>query len=194
MAKRKYSIISEDGEAMGFMIIEQDAVLEHVIQNSYPLDGPVADVALLFASLVGFTGVAWLLPAPAWVAPSVGLSVTAALAGIKAWRSGGAVEQSESPSEVTIKLESWGDEGRVLLDEIKDQTIGLDDWRKVAKAVIVDGRNFSRPALSNYVSQTSYHKIKDELSRLNMAHRNGNAYILSPRGLAFLRKMVDLPY
>lgn len=95
---------------------------------------------------------------------------------------------------MTIKVESWSDEGHVLLDEIQDKTIGLDDWRRVAKAVVKDGRNFSRPALSGYISQTCYHKIKGELTRLNMAHRNGNGYTLSPRGLALLRKLCDLPY
>lgn len=195
MAKRKYNIYDDNGETIGFVVIEINPTFEQSVSAAIPGDGPIADAALFLAVLGGFTGAAWLLPGPAWLPPVVGISITAALAGIKAWR-GSLVSHNEPKSdELTIKLESWSDEGRrVLLDEVQDKTINLDDWRKVAKAVIRDEVNFSRPALAGYVTQTTWHKVKDELTRLNMAHRQGNSYTLSPRGLAFLRKVEKLPY
>lgn len=192
MSKTRYTI-TRDGEEVGFLVIEEAAgVFEYTTPG-----GPAGDAALLLASLVGFTGTAWFIGGPAWLAPTIGLTVTAVLAGVKAWRSG-AIASDDSPTQdVTIKIESWGDEGKVLFDEIRDKTIPIDAWRRTAKAVILDGKNFSRPALAElgrYISQPEYHKIKNELVRLNMAHRQGSGYILSPRGLALLRKIVSLPY
>jgi hypothetical protein len=194
MTKQKFTITDETGQEMGFLVVELPSVYEHTIPGGLALaaDSPLADAALLFASLVGFTGVAWFLPGPNWIAPTLGITITATLAGIKAWRSASVTEPGGG--EMTIKVETWTDEGRVLLDEIKDKSIGLDEWRKVARAVIEGGKNFSRPALAGHISQGTYHKVKAELLRLNMAHRNGNGYTLSPRGLALLRKINDLPY
>lgn len=194
MTKQKFTITDETGQEMGFLVVELPGVYEYTTPSSiYAMaDSPIADAALLFASLAGFTGVAWLLPGPNWIAPALGITITATLAGIKAWRSGSVTEPGSG--EMTIKVETWTDEGRVLLDEIKDKSIGLDEWRKVARAVIEGGKNFSRPALAGHISQGTYHKVKAELLRLNMAHRSGNGYTLSPRGLALLRKINDLPY
>lgn len=202
MTKQKYTITDDTGESIGFLVIEQTGVFEYSTPGAVTaaaVDGPLADAALLFASLVGFTGVAWFLPGPSWIAPTVGLTVTAALAGVRAWRSGGGhpADGDDPGPEVTIKLETWGDEGKVLLDEVQDKTIGLQAWRSVAKAVITDGKNFSRPALAEigrYVSQGDYRKIQAELTRLNMCHKKGSGYTLSPRGMAFLKKVLTLPY
>lgn len=197
MTSKKFTITGDNGQDVGFLVIEQADVLEYTIPSSLDTLGSnsaIADAALLFASLVGFTGVAWFLPGPSWLAPATGLTVTTVLAGIKAWRSGSATEAKTGGGEMTIKVESWTNEGNVLLDEIRDKTISLEEWRKVAKAVMEQGKNFSRPALSGHISQNTYHKIKAELLRLNMAHRAGNGYTLSPRGLALLRKLNDLPY
>lgn len=199
MSKTKY-LITKDGVEVGFLVIEESAgVFEYTTPGGVAAitGGPAGDAALLFAALVGFTGTAWFIGGPAWLAPTIGLTVTAALAGVRAWRSGAMVSDDPAGQDVTIKIESWGDEGRVLLDEIRDKTIPLDAWRRTAKAVVLDGKNFSRPALAEagrYISQPEYHKIKNELVRLNMAHRQGSRYILSPRGLAMLRKVVTLPY
>ncbi len=196
MTSRKFTITDDNGQGVGFLVIEQADVFEYTVPSSLHMlgDSPIADAALLFASLVGFTGVAWFIPGPSWLAPATGLTITTVLAGIKAWRSGSVTEASDGGGEMTIKVESWTNEGNVLLDEIKDKTISLAEWRKVALAVIEQGKNFSRPALSGHISQNTYHKIKAELLRLNMAHRSGNGYTLSPRGLALLRKLNDLPY
>lgn len=192
MAKRKYTIIDDNGENIGFIVIEQFTVFDHRVDVSP--NSPMADATLFAVVLTGFTAAAWFLPGPGWLAPSIGITATFTLAGIKAWRGGILPGKKEGQEQVTIKLESWSDEGQVLLDEVRDQTISFEDWRKVAKAIVVDQVNFSRPALANYISQTTYHKVKDELTRLNMAHRRGNNYILSPRALAFLRKIYHLPY
>ena len=82
----------------------------------------------------------------------------------------------------------------MLLSEIQDQTINLDDWRKLAKAVVKDRVNFSRPALARYISQTTYHKIKEEFIYQGWAKRQGNNYILSPRAIDFLLKVRSLPH
>ena len=194
MAKRKYSIIDDNGEDVGFVVIEQGATFEHATGPTIPASGPLADATLFAAVLTGFTGVAWLLPGPGWVAPTVGLSVTAVLAGIRAWRTGQPVTDQGQPDPVTIKLESWSDEGQVLLSEIQDQSISFDDWRRVAKAIIKDRVNFSRPALARYISQTTYHKIKEEFVYQGWAERQGNNYIISPRALDFLLKVRTLPH
>ena len=197
MTSKKFTITGDNGQEVGFLVIEQADVFEYTVPSSLHTLGEsraITDAALLFASLVGFTGVAWFIPGPSWLAPATGLTVTTILAGIKAWRSGSVTETGGGGKEVTIKVESWTNEGNVLLDELKDKTISLEEWRKVGKAVIEQGKNFSRPALSGHISQNTYHKIKVELVRLNMAHRSGNGYTLSPRGLALLRKLNDLPY
>lgn len=196
MTTQKYTITGPNGEEMGFLVLTRADVYEYTTPgglSAIASDSALGNAALLLACLGGFTGAAMLLPGPDWIAPALGLGLTATLAGLKAWRSGSVTDPGKV-TEMTIKVESWSDEGHVLLDEIQDKTISLDDWRRVAKAVVKDGRNFSRPALTSYISQTCYHKIKDELARLNMAHRNGNGYTLSPRGLALLRKISELPY
>lgn len=193
MAKKKFSIIDDNGETMGFVVVEQSPTFQSTAPQQIPLDGPIPDVILLLASLGGFTATAYLIGGPAWLPPVVGISVTAILAGLKAAR-GSLINTEQKSDEVTIKVESWQDDGNVLLDEIRDKTIGLDDLRKVAKSIIVDGSNFSRPALTPRISQTTYHKIKAEFERLHFAHRTpGNKTILSPRAMAFLRKVNSLP-
>ncbi len=197
MATKKYNLIDQNGEIVGFVVVKQPAQFEQTAPMPAAISGgPAADAVLFATVLGGFTGAAWLLPGPGWIAPTVGITITAALAGIKAWRSGSPASEptpAASPDAVTIKLETWSeDKGRVLLDEIKDQTITLEEWRKVA-AAITEGVNFSRPALTAYVSQNTWHKIKGELVRLNMAHKQGNGYTLSPRGLKLFKKIGTLP-
>lgn len=193
MAKRKYSIINENGEEMGFVVIEQNATFEHTVNTSLPTSGPLADATLFAAVLTGFTAAAWFLPGPGWVAPTVGISITAVLAGIRAYRTGQPATE-DKPEQLTIKLESWSDEGQVLLSEIQDQTISLEDWRRLAKAIVKDRVNFSRPALAKYISQTTYHKVKEEFIYQGWAERQGNNYTISPRAIDFLLKVRSLPH
>lgn len=195
MAKRKYTLIDDHGETVGFVVVEQPPAFESAALP-HPVEGPAADAVLFVTVLGGFTGAAWLLGGPGWLAPAVGITVTATLAGIKAWRTAAPPETpaGEKPADnVTIQIETWEGDRRLLFDEIRDGSIEFGDWQKVARAVVSEGVNFSRPALSSYVSQTTYHKIKDELVLLQMAHRKGNNYVLSPRGVAFLRKLVQAP-
>jgi hypothetical protein len=195
MAKRKYNLIDDNGEVVGFVVVEQPAPLEHTAPGLVVGSGPAADAALFATVLIGFTGAAWLLPGPDWIAPALGITITASLAGLKAWRSGPAPAGPgpDRSGTVTIQVETWPEHGPVLLDEIQDKSIALADWRKVARAVAVDGVNFSRPALARYVSQSTWHKIKAELVRLHMAHKQGNGYILSPRGVKLFKKIHALP-
>jgi len=193
MANTKYTIVDDNGQPTGFIVINQPT-FEHTSPTAIiPEEGPLSDAILFATVLTGFTLVPWVFDAPGWVAATTGILITGTLAGIKAWR--GSLPDITAPAdELTIKVESWTDEGqRVLLDEIQDKTISLEDLRKTAKAIIVHDKNFSRPALADFISQSMYHKIKDEFVRLNFAHRTGNNYILSPRALSFLRKIHSLP-
>ncbi len=194
----KYSIIDADDQVTGFLVIQLPTTFEHT-SGKIATDGPIADVILLFASLTGFTTVAWLAGGPDWLAPVSGVIITGTLAGIKAWRGGWREDETPKSEELTIKVESWQDDGPVLLDEIQDKSISLDEWRKTARSIIIEGLNFSRPALTKStnkakITQTTFHKVKNEFLRLNYAHRDGNNYTLSPRALAFLRKINALPY
>ncbi len=193
MANTKYSIIDADDNAVGFIVINHPR-FEHTSPTTTLIaDGPISDAILFTTVLVGFTAVPWMFDAPGWLAATTGIIVTSALAGIKAWR-GSLVETEPQSEELTIKVESWQDDGQVLLNEIWDKTVSMGDWRNVAKAVVIHNKNFSRPALSDFISQTTYHKIKAEFVRLNFAHRKGNNYILSPRAMSFLRKVHALPH
>lgn len=204
MATRKYIIIDDDGNPTGHILLKDETpTFEHTSPTlPFQTNGPAADAALLFASLTGFTVCAsiavYLASGPMWIGPTVGTITTAALAAIKAYRSG-VTDQPQEPAsqELTIKVEAWGEDRLIILEEIRDKTISLDDWRKVAKAIVFNNCNFSRPALckSAGISQTTYHKIKDEFDRLRFAHNApGNKTVLSPRAFSFLRKIYELPY
>lgn len=192
MANTKYTIVDDSSQAIGFIVINQPT-FEHTSPTAFlPTEGPLSDAILFATVLTGFTLVPYAFDAPGWLSATTGILITGTLAGIKAWR--GSLLEEPAADELTIKVESWTDEGRVLLDEIQDRTISLEDLRKVAKAVVVHSKNFSRPALADFISQSMYHKIKDEFVRLNFAHRKGNNYVLSPRAMAFLRKVHSLPH
>lgn len=197
MSKRKYSIIDDNGEEIGFVVIEVEAAptFQHTVASEL-VSGALSDATLFAVVLGGFTGVAWFLPGPDWVAPAIGLTVTATLAGIKAWRGAGPLDAAPQPDQVTIKLESWSDEGRVLLSEVQDQTISLADWRRLAEAVIKHRVNFSRPALARYISQTTYHKVVGEFTYQGQGwiDKRGNNYLLGPRAIDFLLKVRTLPH
>ena len=195
----KYQLLDNDGGEVGFVVVNQSEPQFQHTAPTFPADGPMSDAVLFLTVLGGFSGVAWfaasLAGVPAWLGPAAGLVLTAGLAGVRAWRSGPVDGGALAGDELTIKVESWTDEGHVLLDEIRDKSISLEDWRKVAGA-IVKGSNFSRPSLCSAagISQTTYHKIVAEFERLNFAHKAaGNRTILSPRALAFLRKIDALP-
>lgn len=192
MAKSKYTIIDSDGNDKGFVVVETTPTFEQTSPSGIiPNDGPLADSLLFLTVLSGITVTLWLFGAHGLLAAFLGVFLTSILAGIKAWR--GQLIGLAKSDDITIKVESWED-NQVKLDEIADQTISLNDWRKLAKAIVVEDSNFSRPALSSVISQTTYHKVKAEFVRLHFAHRKGNSYILSPRALAFLRKIHRLPY
>lgn len=197
MSKRKYSIIDDNGEEVGFVVIEQGQAptFQHAV-GSGPVGGALADATLFVVVLGGFTAVAWFLPGPDWLAPAIGLTVTATLAGIKAWRGAGPLDGPDSPDQVTIKLESWSNEGQVLLSEIQDQTVSLEDWRNLARAIVKDRVNFSRPALARYISQTVYHKVVREFTYQGQGwiEKRGNNYLLGPRAIDFLLKVRTLPH
>lgn len=197
MATERYTIVDQDQTNCGFVLLELPPQFNHTQPTIFESQAS-GDVALLFASLIGFTAfatlAAWQAGIPIWLGSTTGLVVTGVLAFVRSWRLGVESDAPGTNEGLTIKLETWENGNQVLFDEIQDQSISLDDWRGIAKAIITDGRNFSRPALRGVVSQTTYHKVKAEFTRLNFAHRKGNNYILSPRALAFLRKVESLPY
>lgn len=95
-----------------------------------------------------------------------------------------------------IKVEHWSEDNRhVILQEILDERITLDELKRVAEAVIVDGHNFSRPALCEHagISQAKFWCIKREFERLNYAHvTKAKKTVLTPRAHAFLRKLASM--
>jgi len=193
MAKNKYTIIDDQGNDKGFVVVETNPTFESVTPNGImPHDGPLADSLLFLTVLFGITFTLWMFGTNGLLSAFIGVFLTCSLAAIKAWR-GGLIGLEGKSEELTIKVETWED-NHVELEEIQDQTISLEDWRKVARAIVHEGANFSRPALAGCISQTCYHKVKDEFVRLHFAHRQGNNYILSPRALAFLRKVHHLPH
>lgn len=197
----RYQLIDDDGENSGFVVVNlPPPKFEHTQPGPFMADGPISNAVLFLAVLFGFTGVILFVGGPGWVAAAVGVSLTAGLAGIRAWRppeSSQNVTGQGNSDELTIQIETLDNGVPVMFDEIEDETISIDDLRKVARAVVVDGSNFSRPALCSDagISQTTYHKINREFQRLNFAHPGpGNRTILSPRALAFLRKVYSLPH
>lgn len=196
MANRKFLIYDDNGKEAGFLVIETETppTFQHVAIAG-PVGDALADVALLVTSLTGFTVVGWFLPGPEWIGPAVGLTTTAVLAGIKAWRGGLLPAPGEQSDSFTIRLEAWQD-NRVLLSEIRDESIRLEDWRKLADAIIKHRANFSRSALGRYISQTTYHKVVQEFTYQGdgWIDRQGNNYFLGPRAIDFLLKIRTLPY
>ncbi|MFQ5580276.1 MAG: hypothetical protein ACE5FZ_06660 [Nitrospiria bacterium] len=192
MAKTKYTLIDADDNIAGYAFLNAPT-FEHT-QPTFvpPIEGPMADAFLFAVVLAGFTAVPWLFGAPGWLSALTGVVMTGTLAGIKAWR-GSLLPIEPDPDEVTIKVEHWDfEQGRAVLQQFKDNKITLDLLKKVAKAVIDDGCNFSRPALTKAagLSQGGYHAVKSEFERLNFCYTDkGNKTHLLKRGKAFLQEV-----
>jgi len=95
-------------------------------------------------------------------------------------------------TEKLIKVEHWDfDQGRVILEEFQDKRVTIGLLQVVARAVIKDQVNFSRPALTKYsgVTQGKYLALKSEFERLNFCYTDqGNKTHLLRAGRAFLRQ------
>jgi len=113
------------------------------------------------------------------------------------WHKPAAQMAAPEADHVTIRIEQRGtneNERGIILETIEDQTITLADLRAIAGAVAA-GSNFSRPALCSRagISQTKYHKVKNEFERLNFCYTApGNRTELLRAGRAFLRKVETL--
>lgn len=99
--------------------------------------------------------------------------------------------------ETVIKVEHWSEDNQhVLLNDL-DSRIEMSELQRVARAVVLDNCNFSRPALTKAakISQGKFNIINDDFRRLNFAFTtSANRTVLTPRALAFLRKVASLPY
>jgi len=97
--------------------------------------------------------------------------------------------------QTTIKVEHWDQErGHVTLNEFQDKRITLSLLKTVAKAIIVDEVNFSKPQLTKYsgISQRRYDILKSEFYRLNFCYTDkANRTHLLRSGRAFLRTVQD---
>lgn len=85
-----------------------------------------------------------------------------------------------------------------LHDQVKQQTRYIDlpvsgaELRRVAIAVLRNGRAFSRPALAGIISQRTYNRLAKEMVRRGLAHRlSGNRRVLSAAGRACLRRVLE---
>lgn len=207
MPKRKFSIIDENGENHGFVVIETAPTFQHIEPATLAYSETISDAFLFVTVLGGFTSVAWLIPGPVWFAPAVGISITAALAGIKAWR--GSLLPAEGPEapepNVLIKGEFHAlDERTVYIDEITDKDIRYSNLKRLCEAVAnnIDPQTkemiwLGRPSarLKAGVKRTQYERIRAEFQRLNylMDGENGKT-VVGSRGRLFVRRVAALPY
>ena len=99
-------------------------------------------------------------------------------------------------ANIKVKFTEYSDGKRYLIDELKLDGVEVEDLEKVAKAVMIDGKNFSRPALRKVCSQRKWHAVKDQFLSLHYAvpkPTGQNGYVLTLRGKALLRKIASLP-
>lgn len=199
MAKTKYTIIDADDNTVGFVVIEKPTEFEQVHSFGAPAlayGGPLADVVLLFGSLVGFTGAAWLIGGPGWVAPAVGLTVTGALAGIKAWRGSLLPHEHQASDEVLIKGEFKSDDGTLYLDEITDKSISLNALARLC--IAIERHNFvwlgrGKAKLWANVSRDQHDRIREQFNRLSyFRDEEGGQVAIVGRGRLFVRKVAEL--
>lgn len=206
MTSQKYSIMADDGEPVGFMVINQPTSFENVMHQPAPLsDGPLADVVLLIASLGSFTGCSMfalhLAHAPLWPGPLIGVVTTALLAGLRTWRAGGPEQTPEVNQDgQPIRVEFWqqNESKPAWLDQFTDSRVTRKDLEAVALAIVDYGQNFSKPALvkSTHISQRKFDLIKDEFLRLGWCEKQeNNSHTLNIRGKLFLRHIAStLPH
>ncbi len=201
MAKKKYSISDNDGNSIGFVVIEVAPTFEHTSPGPLVDSGPMSDAVLFATVLGGFTAVAWLLPGPDWLAPSVGLSITATLAGLKAWR-GSILPSSESPpdnSGVLLKGEFTNtNDGTIHLDEINNDKILISALIKTCVAVrknnfVWMGRGKMKRVAG--VGRTQYELIREEFYTLNyFKDAERGLVVMTGRGRLFIHKVATLPH
>ena len=199
MPSKKYLIYDAD-EIVGHLLIKEPATMpafQHVDNALIKVDGPIGDVVLLLGALAGFTGVAWLGFGPGWIAPTIGLSITAGLAGIKAWR-GSLLPEPAEPTEPEpqkpIRLEHISqDKTHWLIGEL-DEAITMPILESVAKAMMSPRANWSRPYLTknSKVSQSKYKVLTDDL--LNFGYlqplpNGANGYNVTIQGTALFRRI-----
>lgn len=201
MSKEKFSIIGPNGEEVGFAIIDlprPETTFEHVASGAL-IDGPIADVALLFGSLVGFTGAGWLAFGPGPAAPLTGIAVTAALAGIKAWRGGWPLPDLTPDPEPTnnIKVTMTDNDGATMyLDYFYDGNIEVSWCRELARLIVANdlqwaGRDTACRETS--LSQPQFNRLRAEFVKQEYIHENGNHTTLTRRGRAFVQTIADRP-
>jgi hypothetical protein len=200
MSKEKFSILGPNGEEVGFAIIslpQAEAPAFQQVANQALLDGPIADVALLFGSLAGFTSFAWLAFGPGWEAPATGLTITAVLAGIKAWRGGWPLPSelpspAETDNNITITLTDQ-DSDTVYIDYFYDKTVELGKVAELAKLIAANDLAWlGRPTVcrETSLSQTDYNKIRAEFIKQSyLLELDNNHSRLTRRGRAVIREL-----
>ena len=202
MATRKYIIVGDNDQAIGHIILKeptQPPTFQHTTKSVLPDGGPMADSILLITALGGFTSVAWLAFGPGWVAPMVGLTITAVLATIKAWRGSilpepGEDKKPETEPQRPIRLEAISqDNSHWLIGEL-DQAITMADLLSVATALTGPKARWSRPYLvkQSSLSQGKYRLLTDGLVQfgyLQPLPNDANGVELTPRGRALFRQL-----
>lgn len=196
MASERFEIV-QNGEKRGYIFLDVPTpTFEHV--SPFPASDafsealyvPIVTGSCMTAGYITWYAAGW----PPWVGMSLGTLVGWGLSAVKVWRSGGLDAPGPEGGEVTIKVESWQDDGVVILDEIRDKSLTVEDFREVARAILVDKLSFARRPITGRtkLSQNKYNRIADEFKRLNYIHLTpNNKYVMSPRCMAFLRKVID---
>lgn len=196
MPKTKYSIIDDSDNIIGFVVVEAPR-FEHTTPISpIQIDGPIADVVLLFGSLIGFTGIPYIFGAD-WLSPVIGVSITAVLAAIKA-RYGTVmpVTDQADPPGVHITGEFNSTDGTKYFDEIKSPSMDMDALRSMCDLIAKNDFVWvGRPtAKKKGVSRTQHEIIRDEFYRLDyLGHGPAGVEPLLARGRLFVRKVNNLP-
>lgn len=173
-----------------------EMVSRHAPASFWHSDGTTYAVA----GLTGFAFVwlaCWWYDLPFALAPLTGIATGLGLHVAKIILHAPPKLPGSDVKETVIKVEHWSEDNQhVLLNDL-DARIELGELQKVARAVVLDGCNFSRPALTKAanISQGKYSIINDDFRRLNFAFTTkANKTTLTPRAMAFLRKVASLPY
>lgn len=197
MAKRKYTIIDDNGESMGFVVVETSPTFESVSSAAaLPASGPIADSVLFVTVLGGITFTLWGAGMPGLWAALTSVGITSTLAAIKA-RYGQFIPDISENEGVLVKGEFTSTEGTIYLDEIQDDKIIMSALVKICKAVqsndfVWMGRGLIK--LKTNVGRTQYERIRTEFYRLNyFKDGEGGKILMTSRGRLFVRKVAALP-
>ncbi len=196
MAKKKYSIIDENNENMGFVVVETPTAFQHSQPTAIiPSEGPISDAILFITVLGGITFTLWVGGADGLYAAVCGVTITSLLAGIKA-RYGQIIPEFENTAQAVVRGEFKANDGTLHFDEINNPKILMKSLIKVCRVVMKNNfvwRGRGAMKLHAGVGRSQYELIRSEFYKLNY-FKDGEAgkVEMSGRGRLFVRKVAEL--